>query len=167
MRMAHVLSSLLTVILVAAGAVGQTIKCTCGPDFCPIDPRYPAKLAAKKASMVKHGYPTDLIALMDRDGACVARVERAPDGFSLKLVKSDGSSSTIVWTQDDETLARKELLNGTLKAYYKFNVSRALSCCEEPRYDKRSDWDASLELNLKLVIVCSKDGNSVTCKPGQ
>jgi hypothetical protein len=85
MSAAHAFSSLLTVILVAAGAATQTTKCTCGPDFCPSDPRYPAKLAAKKASMVNHGYPTDLIALMDKDGACVARVERAPDGFSLKL----------------------------------------------------------------------------------
>src|SRR5216683_5773833 len=152
---AALLRSLVIMILVAADAA-QTIKCNCGPDFCPNDPRYLTELSAKKKKMVKAGYPAELIALMDKDGACVARAERAPDGFSLKLVKPDGSSSTIAWTQDDETLARKELLNGTLKAYYKFNVSRAFGCCEEPRYDKRSDWDASLELNLKLVIVCSK-----------
>jgi hypothetical protein len=112
-------------------------------------------------------YPADLIKLMDLDGACVARVERAPDVFTLKLLQADGSSRTLPWTDFDEKLARNEVLDGKLKSFYKFNVSRAFSCCGEPKYDKRSDWDASLELNLKLVITCSKQGGTVVCKGGQ
>jgi hypothetical protein len=141
--------------------------CVCGPDFCLNDSRYPPKITAKKKQMSDKGYPKELIALLDRDGACVAAIDRAPDGFSLKLLKSDGSSSTIVWTPDDDNLAQRELKNGTLKAYYKFNVSRAFSCCGEPKYDQRSDWDPSLELNLKLAVACTMNGGSVGCKPGQ
>jgi hypothetical protein len=163
MRVAQISYSLLTVILVAAGAAAQATKCTCGPDFCPSDPQYPAKLAAKKASMVNHGYPTDLIALMDKDGACVARVERAPDVFTIKMVKPDGSWSTIPWTKQDEVLAKQEVTSGKLREFYEFNVSKAFSCCGDPKFDERSDWDNKLELNLRLAIKCSKSGSSASC----
>jgi hypothetical protein len=166
MRENLVLRALLIMTLVAT-SVAQTATCNCGPDFCLNDPMYSKKLSAKTDAMKTLKYPADLIALMELDGACIARVERAPVGFRLKLVNSEGSSSNIAWTEDDERIARKDLLNGKLKAYYKFNVSRAFKCCGEAAYDKRPDWDASLDLNLKLVIACSRSGNDVVCKRGQ
>jgi len=141
--------------------------CDCGPDFCLNDPRYPPKLAAKKKELRDHGFSSDLIALMDLDGACVACIDRAPDGFTIKLVNPDGSWRTIPWTEQDDTLARKEVLNGTLKAFYKYNVSRAFSCCGQPKFDARPDWDASLELNLKVSIACTKASGAVQCKSGR
>ena len=49
-------------------------------------------------------------------------------------------------------------------AYYKFNVSRAFNCCDQPRYDQRSDWDDSLQMNTGLVIACTKSGKAVSCR---
>lgn len=100
---------------------------------------------------------------VDRDGACVAAVEQGPDGFSMKFVSENGSS-TIAWTPDDERIARKDLLSGKIKAFYKFNTSRALACCGQPKHDQRSDWDPVLELNLQLTIKCSKNASAVVCQ---
>ena len=155
-----------TILLVLGLAGCQSATqppCHCGPDFCLRDPRYQPQLDEKKREMRKAGFPPELIALMDRDGACFARIERAPDGFSIKLV-ADGASRTIPWTADDERIARNDLIAGRLRAYYKFNVSRAFSCCDELRYDQRSDWDDALQLNTGLTIACRKSGSQVTCQ---
>lgn len=153
---------LLVLVLAGCQSASQP-PCHCGPDFCLRDPRYPPMLDEKKRNMRRDGFPPELIALMDRDGACVARVERAPDIFSIKLVKA-GENETIAWTPEDERIARNDLMTGNLKAYYKFNVSRAFSCCDEPRYDQRQDWDDSLQLNTGLAIACKKTGTQVTCQ---
>jgi hypothetical protein len=134
----------------------------CGPDICLNDPRYPKALAAKKVSLAKSGHPADLIALLDRDGACVMRVDRAPTGFTILSVK-DGERSTIAWDADQEAVARKQLLNGTTTAYYKFNVREAFPCCNEPKPQQRPDWDAALELSTSLAVKCVKAGNAVKC----
>jgi hypothetical protein len=42
---------------------------------------------------------TDLLALMDRDSACVARVEQSPDGFSLMTVDSQGAKTVLGWAK--------------------------------------------------------------------
>jgi hypothetical protein len=166
LRSVHPYKAVLIMMLVGTSSA-QKPTCVCGPDFCSTDPRYPQLLAQKKKAMAAAKYPVYLVELMDLDGACVARVERAPDVFTLKLVQPGGSSRTVPWTDFDEKLARSEVLNGKLKSFYKFNVSRAFSCCEEPNYDKRSDWDPSLELNLKLAIACSKQAGTIVCKRGQ
>ena len=150
-------------LLFAPALSANQNSCNCGPDFCLHDPRYQPKLDEKKRQMSNAGYPPELIALMDRDGACVARVERAPDIFSIKLVK-DGESNTIAWTAQDERIARNDLLAGRIRVYYKFNVSRAFSCCDEPRYDRRSDWDDTLQLNTGLAIACKKVGANISCQ---
>ncbi len=137
--------------------------CACGPDYCRGDPRYEPTLKKKKDSLKGEGYPRELIGLLDRDGACVARVNQAPDGFSLLLVTS--TSKTIqIWTESDEATARADLASGALKGYYKFNVDRAFQCCGDARYDKRPDWDANLGLNTKLAIQCKKSGGSISCQ---
>lgn len=135
----------------------------CGPDFCHGDSRYPAKLAAKKAAMKKDGYPADLIALMDRGGECVASVEQAPDGFSIKVVSRSGST-TLPWTEDDERIARDNLLNGKIARYYKFNTARAFVCCKDPKPEERPDWDSADAVNTGQAITCKKAGNAVQCK---
>jgi len=155
--------TILTVLVLAGCQATSQPPCHCGPDFCLHDSRYQSLLDEKKRAMRRAGFPPELVTLMDRDGACVARVERAPDGFSIKLVK-DGETRTIAWTPEDERIARNDLMNGNLKAYYKFNVSRAFSCCDEPRYDQRSDWDDSLQLNTGLVITCKKTGDQIICQ---
>jgi hypothetical protein len=142
--------------------VGQ--PCSCGPDFCLNDPRYAPKLKAKKDDMRKDGNPDDLIALMDRDGACVARVDRAPTGFSMRVVGNDASKQTFAWSAEEESIAKKNLLAGKIKEYYKFNVAKAFACCEQPRAEERPDWDAAAELNRSLAIHCVKQGSTVSCK---
>jgi len=138
--------------------------CECGPDLCLNDPRYPPKLAKKKTDLKNAGYPDDLIALLDRDGKCVMAIEQAPDGFRILLVKANGDNNSIPWTQQDEDLARREILNGTIKEYYKHNVRKVLACCKEPKAEERPDWDSSLGLSRSLSIKCSKQSSTVTCK---
>jgi hypothetical protein len=135
----------------------------CGPDFCHGDSRYPAKLAGKKAVMKRDGYPADLIALIDRGGDCIASVERAPDGFSIKVV-STSESTTLPWTEDDERIARNNLLNGKIERYYKFNATRAFVCCGDPKPEERPDWDPADAVSKGQAITCERAGNVVKCK---
>jgi hypothetical protein len=135
----------------------------CGPDYCLNDARYPKLIAAKKKQMRDAGYPVDLIALMDRDGACVARVEQAPDGFTILSVTGKGNS-TVPWDTREEEIARKQLLSGETVAYYKFNVRRAFKCCNQLPADERPDWDAGLSLSKSLAIKCTRQDGKVACK---
>jgi hypothetical protein len=146
----------------ASGVLGQ--PCSCGPDFCLNDPRYAPKLKTKKDEMRKDGNPDDLITLMDRDGACVARVDRAPSGFSMRVVGNDASKHTFAWSVEEENIAKKNLLAGKIKEYYKFNVAKAFACCEQPNAEARPDWDSTAELNRSLAIRCLKQGSAVSCK---
>jgi hypothetical protein len=107
----------------------------CGPDFCLNDSRDPEKLRAKKQSLLTEGYPSELVALLDRDGACVTRVGRSPDGFSIRTVTRDGRPDTTAWTVAAESAARERVLRGELKAFYKFNANRRFSCCNEAKHD--------------------------------
>ncbi len=138
--------------------------CDCGPDVCLNDPRYPPKVAKKKADLKTAGFPDDLIALLDRDGKCVMAIDQAPDGFRILLVKANGHNNSIPWTKQDEDLAKREILNGTIKEYYKHNVRKALACCKEPKAEDRPDWNSALSLSRDLSIVCTKQGNAVVCK---
>jgi hypothetical protein len=135
----------------------------CGPDLCLSDSRYPPKLAKKKADM-KGKFPDDLIALLDRDGKCVMAIDQSPDTFRLLLVEKNGDNTSIEWTQDHEDLARKKVLSGDLKAYYKHNVRKVFACCGEPKAEARTDWDSKLGLSRNLSIVCTKQGSAVVCE---
>jgi hypothetical protein len=140
-------------------------SCDCGPDWCLRDPRYAAKLAAKKKDMQNNGFPAELIALLDRDGACVAAVEQGPDTFFIKRAKASGFE-TLEWNTEREGYAKSDILDGKLDVYYMFNTNHAFSCCGQPKYYERPDWDAAKDLNLGLALVCRKAGNTVQCKPG-
>lgn len=154
---------ILIVFLLLLSPLAYSQTCSCGPDFCQGDPRYPQLLANKKASLSVN-YPSDLVALLDRDGACVARVEQAPDGFSLMTVSSDGSKLTITWDDDNERISRQQVAEGVARAYYKFNTARRFSCCNDPNYDARPDWDANLGINTGIAIACKKSGSGVICQ---
>ncbi|MEH2563164.1 hypothetical protein [Bradyrhizobium sp. AZCC 2289] len=154
---------ILTILLMIVSPLAYSQPCSCGPDYCQGDARYPALLANKKASL-SASYPPDLVALLDRDGACVARVLQAPDGFSLMAVGSDGNKLTISWDEDNERIARQQIMDGTARAYYKFNTARRFSCCNEPNYDARPDWDATLGINTGIAIACTMSGSSVICQ---
>ena len=150
-----------TILLVVAPTVAHP-QCSCGPDYCQGDARYPSKLANKKASLA--AYPADLVALLDRDSACVARVDQAPDGFSLMTVASDGSKLTIAWDEDNERISQQQIISDAARAYYKFNVARQFACCNEPNYDARPDWDAALGINKGLALACTLSAGSVLCQ---
>ncbi len=140
--------------------------CSCGPDWCLNDPRFPTKLAAKKQKMRDAGFSDDLVSLLDRDGPCVAAVDQGPDTFFIKHRVGQGWDTRELNTEREEA-AKAEVLNGTAEAYYKFNTNRAFSCCGQPAYNKRSDWNEGLDLNMSLAIVCKKSGDHVSCDFGK
>lgn len=150
----------LLILLQAALVAAQ--PCSCGPDYCQNDPRYPKLLADKKKEMSKT-YPADLIALLDRDGKCVAAITQAPDIFSIKVVGRN-NSTTLHWTKEEEERTRNNLKNGSLSAYYKFNTNRAFACCGEPSYNERPDWNDKLDMNMSLALECKKSGADIVCK---
>jgi hypothetical protein len=137
--------------------------CDCGPDVCLNDPRYPPKVAKKKSDLKRAGFPDELVALIDRDGKCVMAVDQGPDTFHILLVQSNGDNRTIPWTQHDEDIAKREILDGTIKEYYKNNVRKVFACCKEPKAEQRADWNSDLSLSRDLSIHCSKQGNNVSC----
>jgi hypothetical protein len=155
---------MLSLAVIATSSTSLAQNCGCGPDYCKGDSRYPGKLSAKKNAMKNSGYRSDLIALMDRDGACVARVEQAPDGFSLMTVNLQGAKTILGWAEDQEDVARKQLIGGQLKAYYKFNARKRFACCGDPKAEDAADWEATLELSTGIAIKCTKSGGGAACK---
>ena len=136
--------------------------CDCGPDYCKDDPRYGPALERKKKELAKE-YPSDLVALLDRDGACVARVEMSPDSFSIMTVDLAGDTTTIAWSKDQEEAVRRGLVGGIYEAYYKFNVAHAFKCCGDPEYSDRADYDESLDINTGLAIHCRMVEGNARC----
>lgn len=137
--------------------------CKCGPDYCLKDPRFPPLLEAKKKRLRAAGFSNDLLGLLDREGSCVAAIRNGPDTFFIKR-QINGVWDTRELNTEREKYARADLLSGATSAYYKFNTNHAQECCGQPKFDKRSDWDGSLDLNLSLAIVCRKAGSNVECK---
>lgn len=126
--------------------------CGCGPDFCSDDPRIASLLAAKKQRLSRE-YPARLVSLLDRGTQCVARIERSPDIFSFILVSSEGNS-TLPWSSEDESRAQAKLNSGELIRYWIVHSRHAFSCCNEPRHDKMSDYDAADDINASRAIRC-------------
>lgn len=142
-------------------AFSQT--CACGPDFCLGDPRYAPRLARAKAAMQNKKYPQDLISLMDKDGACFARIDRAPVNFHIRVYNNNGFQD-VEWDEDNERIAQTKLKAGDIVGYYKFNTPRAFKCCGEKEYDGRPDYDAAHDVNRNVVIQCLMSGNAVACQ---
>jgi hypothetical protein len=128
--------------------------CTCGPDFCQDDPRVPATLAKKKRDLSAGGYPDRLVALIGRGDQCVARITRSPDAFTLWLIGSDGSKRSVPWSQEDEDRASKKVKSGELKWFWIFNTQHAFSCCGQPNYNQRPDYDGVDDVSASIAIKC-------------
>lgn len=90
-------------------------------------------------------------------------IDQAPDSFRILLVATNGDNNSIEWTQHDEDIAKKDLLDGKLKVYYKHNVRKVFACCGEKKAEERPDWDPDLALSRDLSIACSKQGSEVMC----
>jgi hypothetical protein len=153
-KVSNFCAAILSFLVLATSHTSLAQNCGCGPDYCKADSRYPSKLATKKNAMKNAGYPSDLIALMDRDGACVARVE----------VDLQGAKTILGWAEDQEDVARKQLIDGRLKTYYKFNVRKRFACCGDPKAEDAEDWDPTDQLSTGIAIKCTKSGASVACK---
>lgn len=151
-------------VLALVAAAEASAQCSCGPDFCLGDARVPKRLSAKKSDLTQRGYPAELMALLDKSDACYAAIDRAPDGFSLMTVKSNGSILVTQWDADNHDAARRGVLAGDLKAYYSFNARKAFACCERPKAEDRSDWNQSLSLSTGQAISCEKQGSAVACR---
>ena len=161
--LAAALVSMLMEVIVLSPASAQ--GCACGPLYCKNDPGFPAALKSKKDRMTKAGYPSKFISLLDKGGQCLVCVgSGSPDVFTILAVKPNGDNLSIVWDEDNERIAQTQIKSGELAAYYVFNVRKACTCCQEPKAEERSDYEANLSLNRNTAVKCIKgSGNTVTC----
>jgi hypothetical protein len=160
---------LLTGILSLLGSPTPALAadCPCGPLYCLNDPALPRVLAAKKAALRKDGYPDRLVALLDRQGQCQACITNAPDGFSIVLVFTKNQRIDVIpWDQDAERIADEQLARGELKEYLLVNSRQVCSCCEQPKYNQRDDYDEVIDVNRRAAISCTYDSakKKATCK---
>lgn len=141
--------------LILAGTVARA-ACTCGPDFCQDDSRVASTLAAKKASLRASGYPNRLIVLIDRGDQCVARITRSPDIFTMWVIDANDAKLSVPWSAENERNAMNKVRSGELKRFWIFNAQRAFSCCKQPNYDQRSDYDKEDDVSAATAIKCTK-----------
>lgn len=156
-----------SIVVIAMGLLfgcQAAARCPCGPDFCSGDPRYGSRLVSKKNDLARRGYPREMIALLDKADSCFAAIDRSPDSFSLMTVSRNHDLLVIEWTDDGERIAQQNLRTDILTAYYKFNVRRAFSCCQQPQAEERADWDARLSLSKNQAIACAKDRGVISCR---
>jgi hypothetical protein len=140
--------------LIVAGTAAKAV-CTCGPDFCQDDSRVAATLAAKKGSLRASGFPDRLIALIDRGDQCVARITRSPDIFTMWVIDSKDAKQTVPWSADNERNAMNKVRSGELKRFWIYNARRAFSCCNQPNYDQRPDYDREDDVSAATAIKCT------------
>lgn len=149
----------------APGSGGQSsggVSCPpCGPLYCKNKAAADQEREAKKASMRASGFPERLLSLLDQY-QCVACIRFAPDSFTIMIEyepgtgpSSGGQTWTSVsyrWSAQEEALARKELREGKIKAFYIMNSRTACRCCDDPDPRTRSDWNPVLEMNTSGML---------------
>jgi hypothetical protein len=150
----RVFLGILTALLCASATIGSSDCPPCGPLYCVDTSEYQTALAQKKVALAKHGYPQRLIALFDKLDHCKGCMDTSPDGFSLFTVGNDGSISIKAWTSEDEVTAAKAVAGGTSKSCYVIVSRRACSCCKQPKYSDRPDYDAALDLSKAATVIC-------------
>ncbi len=150
-------------VLAAALSTSVARACDAGPNYCTDDPRIPSALAAKKQDLVRQGYPSRLVGLLDIGVQCVARIETEPGGFRLIDVASDGSKTDVSWDDDEERIAKDNLTSGRSVRYWIVNSRRAFSCYGQPPYNQQSDYVATDDLNSNAAIKCTLQGRGVNC----
>ena len=149
--------------------LGAGVVCPpCGPLYC-IDPAAAdSAREAKKAELRALGYPERLLKLLDKY-KCVACILFAPDNFRIMMQyapgkgppDSHGDPSTHVtyqWTPQQEALARKELRQGVILAYYVFNSRTPCKCCNEADPRTLPSWNGALEMNMDGVLAYTSPG---------
>jgi hypothetical protein len=127
----------------------------CGPLYCKDTSQYSAVLASKKRSLAASGYPGRMIAILDRVGHCEGCISTGPDGFSLFTATPDGKIRIDGWDADNERIGANQKKSGTLKSCFVIYVRHACPCCKDAKFDQRSDYDATLDLNTDMAIPCA------------
>lgn len=156
----HALPAATGLLLGTSWAIAQ---CACGPDFCQDDSRVAGALATKKAELSNAGYPKRLIDLIDVGQQCFARIDRSPDIFTMWMVDSADTKQTVPWSIEQEDIALAQVQDGRLKRFWIYNAKQAFSCCDEPRYDERADYDDEDEVSKSTAILCKKSGDTASC----
>jgi len=108
--------------------------------------------AKKKATLKANGIPKKYLQLIDRLPDCVGCIKYAPDTIHIQIVEKNDNWISFEWNPTSEYIARKDLRNGKIKAFYVIHSAKACSCCDQPEYNQRSDWDSDLEINKDLAI---------------
>jgi hypothetical protein len=156
------LSLLIALAPVLAGASPAQLCGDCPTKKCK-DPVATARaLDAKKATMRAKGIPDRLLELLDKF-ECVACVESAPERFGILLEYAPGNRPTTrrdqwtheiyTWTPQEEALARKELREGKITAFYILIDTQGCACCGDKALSERAGWDGTLEMNTGEMLV--------------
>jgi len=99
-----------------------------------------------------------LVNLLDIGSQCVARIERSPDVFTMWLVDANGSKQTVLWSRENEELAKKKIADGDMRRFWIFNAREAFACGGEKKASDRPDWDAEDEVSADIAILCNSQG---------
>jgi hypothetical protein len=156
-------------LLALAGApLQQSSQCPCGPKYCkdPIATTHARE--AKKATMRAQGVPERLLKLLDKF-ECVGCIETAPSSFGIMIEYAPGNRptdgrntwthQTYRWTPQEEALARKELRDGKITAFYILIDSQGCKCCGDKDPSERPDWNSTLEINTDGMLVFNRPGD--------
>lgn len=128
--------------------------CGCGPTYCLDDTAFAKEMAKKMKVLQTNGVPARLIALYSQLGHCTASLTTSPDSPNIYQRKSDGSVVIDTWTEENERIGAADLKKGLLNSCLVIISRHAFSCCGQANYSKRTDYDASLDLNLSATAVC-------------
>jgi hypothetical protein len=65
-----------------------------------------------------------------------------------------GKNTISAWTPENEANDARDLAGGKLKACYVILSRQACGCCNDTPFNKRSDYDTKLDLNLNGAVPC-------------
>ena len=153
--MTHLLASLAAIAFAAVTLPAAADCQPCGPGYCMDTQAYKGALAEKQVAAKKAGYPSRLVDLYGKLDRCELCLKNAPDGFSLMRVAKDSTITISAWTAENEKIGAKDVKDGKLRACHAFVARRHVAGCGQPPYDKRSDYDAQIDLSKDLSTPCS------------
>lgn len=126
----------------------------CGPRYCNTKNAFSLKTARKAQIKRYHPeYTDEILSLVDRLPNCEACIMDAPDAIHIFEIDNRGNMKSWEWSPHDDDISRNDLKSGKIKAYYIVLAAQACSCCGEPQYYERSDWDSVYEFNKNLAIA--------------
>jgi hypothetical protein len=143
------------ILLMFVATVTAAADCPgCGPLYCINTPEYRTAVAQKKKDLLNEGNPARLIALFDKVAPCQGCIDTSPAGFSVFTVGNDGAIDIRTWTKNIENAGAAAVQAHNAKACYVIIARRTCSCCKEPRYNERPDYDGALDLNKGPTLAC-------------